>query len=477
MCRYPYPVEVPLNMAGYSGLSERPPPWRLPVRPSPQKRLSRQLRRPGSDRPDRGRRRPSRCRCGADVEDAAGAGLQVIERGHERFQVFGRVGSDAFVPADRDRVEEPPHGAAEEPPAPGQLGDRRVDYSAGRSHQRAGTAMGTGLRHQASPRFTPSAQTTAGFRAMVSSRTSEKPAWATAIRPPLRSRRRSSSRRATGSRQNIVALTARILSNGSSKAGRSSGTEPSRRSTTPRLRPSALSLFARRTISSEWSIPHTYPFHARRPSSLIARPGPKPISSTRSSGRTSSRDTAHAFRLRFEVRWAMSRPATRPQKPVGCPNWARMAAVTLCLNSTGLTPLLPPQGFDGFQPCRTVGRQDPEDEPHQRRHPEGQPDGRTGHRGGDDRVDLGQQCRDPDAEADACEPADQGQEQRLEEKLKQHVGVRCSDHLADPDLPGAFGDGDEHDVHDPDAADQQGDASNATEEDGEEIRDQGEDRE
>src|SRR5215203_4110986 len=62
MWRYPYPVGVPLNMAEYSGLSERPPPWRLPARPSPQKRLSRRPRRPGSDRPARGRH-PSRCRC------------------------------------------------------------------------------------------------------------------------------------------------------------------------------------------------------------------------------------------------------------------------------------------------------------------------------------------------------------------------------------------------------------------------------
>jgi hypothetical protein len=86
----------------------------------------------------------------------------------------------ALVPVDRDRVEEPPHGAAEEPPAPGEPGDRRVDRSAEHPHQRARPATGTGLRHQASPRFTPSAQTTAGFRAMVSSRTSEKPAWARA---------------------------------------------------------------------------------------------------------------------------------------------------------------------------------------------------------------------------------------------------------------------------------------------------------
>src|SRR5829696_4066395 len=119
-------------------------------------------------------------RPGADVEDAPGAGLQAIERGHERLQVFGRVGSDALVPANRDRVGEPPHGTAEEPPAPGEPGDRRVERSAERPHQRAGTATGIGLRRQASPRFTPSAQTTAGFRAMVSSRTSEKPAWARA---------------------------------------------------------------------------------------------------------------------------------------------------------------------------------------------------------------------------------------------------------------------------------------------------------
>src|ERR671910_968281 len=86
----------------------------------------------------------------------------------------------ALVPVDRDRVEEPPHGAAEEPPAPGEPGDRRVDRSAEHPHQRARPATGTGLRHQASPRFTPSAQTTAGFKAMVLSRTSEKPAWARA---------------------------------------------------------------------------------------------------------------------------------------------------------------------------------------------------------------------------------------------------------------------------------------------------------
>ena len=132
-------------------------------------------------------------RPGADVEDAAGAGLQAIERGHERLQVFGRAGSDALVPADRDRVEVPPQGTAEEPPAPGEPGDRRIDNSAERPHGQTGSAMGTGLRRQASPRFTPSAQTTAGFRAMVSSRTSEKPAWARAASIPRPSAAEASS--------------------------------------------------------------------------------------------------------------------------------------------------------------------------------------------------------------------------------------------------------------------------------------------
>src|SRR5215217_9132700 len=75
-----------------------------------------------------------------------------------------------------------------------------------------------------------------------------------------------------------------------------------------------------------------------RLSSRIATPGPDPISNTRSSGRTSSRDTAQAFRLRFDERWAITRPAARPKKPVGRPNWARTAAMALCLSSIRLTP-------------------------------------------------------------------------------------------------------------------------------------------
>jgi hypothetical protein len=71
--------------------------------------------------------------------------------GHERLQVLGRVVRDAFVAADRERVEEPPHRSPEEPPAPGEAGDRGVDRSAEHPHQRVGAATGTGLRRQAPP--------------------------------------------------------------------------------------------------------------------------------------------------------------------------------------------------------------------------------------------------------------------------------------------------------------------------------------
>lgn len=50
------------------------------------------------------------------------------------------------------------------------------------------------------------------------------------------------------------------------------------------------------------------------------QPGPNPISRTRSSGCTSSSDTAHTLRRRFDERWAMNQPAIRPGMPLGRPN-------------------------------------------------------------------------------------------------------------------------------------------------------------
>ena len=55
---------------------------------------------------------------------------------------------------------------------------------------------------------------------------------------------------------------------------------------------------------------------------------------------------------------------------------------------------------------------------------------------------------------------------RLHEKLLQNGAPAGADGLADADLPGALGDGDQHDVHDADAAHQQGDGGDAAQHQG-----------
>ena len=54
--------------------------------------------------------------------------------------------------------------------------------------------------------------------------------------------------------------------------------------------------------------------------------------------------------------------------------------------------------------------------------------------------------------------ADAGERDGLDEELEQHLAGAGADGEADADLAGALGDGDEHDVHDADAADEQADA-------------------
>ena len=54
-------------------------------------------------------------------------------------------------------------------------------------------------------------------------------------------------------------------------------------------------------------------------------------------------------------------------------------------------------------------------------------------------------------------PAGAGQEDRLDEELLEDVARPGAEGLADADLAGPLLDRDEHDVHDPDAADQQAD--------------------
>src|SRR5262245_27632686 len=79
-------------------------------------------------------------------------------------------------------------------------------------------------------------------------------------------------------------------------------------------------------------MPYTCPRMARRANSATAIPGPKPISSTRSVGCTSSNDTAQRLRCRLEPRCAKSKPTRRPTAPRGRPAWLTNPLITRCLS-------------------------------------------------------------------------------------------------------------------------------------------------
>ena len=59
-----------------------------------------------------------------------------------------------------------------------------------------------------------------------------------------------------------------------------------------------------------------------------------------------------------------------------------------------------------------------------------------------------------EADDDADQAAEDGQDEGLDEELEQDVAVLGADRLADADLAGPLADRDQHDVHDPDAADE-----------------------
>ena len=61
-------------------------------------------------------------------------------------------------------------------------------------------------------------------------------------------------------------------------------------------------------------------------------------------------------------------------------------------------------------------------------------------------------------------PPMQREGQRLDEELGEDVAATRADRLADADLAGPLADRDQHDVHDPDAADDQRDRGDAAEE-------------
>ncbi len=60
---------------------------------------------------------------------------------------------------------------------------------------------------------------------------------------------------------------------------------------------------------------------------------------------------------------------------------------------------------------------------------------------------------------------DEGEDQAFEQELREYVAAACAEGFEDADLAGALGDGDEHDVHDADAADGEGHGADDAEED------------
>src|SRR6185437_12917551 len=79
---------------------------------------------------------------------------------------------------------------------------------------------------------------------------------------------------------------------------------------------------------------------------------------------------------------------------------------------------------------------------------------------GDGRGEVDQQgdgLGEHDAEDDTDGSAGESHGCGLHEELLEQVGAPGAEGFADPDLAGALGDGDQHDVHDDDAADDQRD--------------------
>ena len=77
--------------------------------------------------------------------------------------------------------------------------------------------------------------------------------------------------------------------------------------------------------------------------------------------------------------------------------------------------------------------------------------------------ELADHGRDGEADDDADEAAEERQGQRLDEELGEDVAAARADRLADADLARPLADRDQHDVHDPDAADDQRDRGDPAE--------------
>src|ERR1051325_10397145 len=148
----------------------------------------------------------------------------------------------------------------------------------------------------------------------------------------------------------------------------------------------------------------------------------------------------------FSVRWCV--PSCSPSSLSGRGGWGVRASL-----------LFIPQRLDRMQGGGFAGRIDAKEQPYASRDRHGSNYRRRVH-DGFPTGDRGQNGGRTDADADADETAKKRDDRGLDEELHQDVARRCADSFADADLAGALGDGDQHDVHDADAADDERDARN-----------------
>src|ERR1700730_238655 len=114
------------------------------------------------------------------------------------------------------------------------------------------------------------------------------------------------------------------------------------------------------------------------------------------------------------------------------------------------------QGFDRTEPCRAVCGIETEEETDTDGDAERHEDRRCGDDGcGQRRYHQWQDPCEAEADQDPERAAQAREEHRLDQELQQDVLTTGADRLADADLASPLGDGDEHDVHDSDAADDQ----------------------
>src|SRR5882762_8619340 len=143
-----------------------------------------------------------------------------------------------------------------------------------------------------------------------------------------------------------------------------------------------------------------------------------------------------------------------------CPRRVTIRQVNFAFRISHSALLLVPQRYDRIQCGSTPRRPDAEEQPHDRAEDEGNQDGEDAYR----RVpvrELGQGDRAERAEENPDHASGQTQDERLDEELEQDIEARGAQRLAHADLARPLGDGDEHDVHDADSADEQTDRRNA----------------